>query len=148
MYGATVQNICTERIFFLKHLIVAGRYRHSGILAFWSIVLVGYRVLTPLIPVPDWFQHQLFSFRYQLWTGCCTLQHLIFVPAFLLSFSPIGRFSSVHCKFNGRLSGQFSGSQAAFGTRHKSQSAIESTTIFLKRVTGRIFTISDFMEAN
>jgi hypothetical protein len=103
-----------------QHLIVARhrhgcrchRYRHSGIHSF-----VGYRSIL----VPDWVH--LFHYRTcssisffhsgTSWTGCCTLQDQIFVK---LTFSPIFRFSSVHCIFNGRLSGQFSGSQASFGT--------------------------------
>ncbi len=98
-----------------RHRCRCHRYRHSDIHSFSRV---------PEHSGTDWvhlFQYRTgsgISFFHSGtgWTGCCTLQHQIFVPSFLLSFSPIGRFSSVQytSTFNGRLSGQFSGSQAVF----------------------------------
>ncbi len=117
-----VQIICTERIFLptfdrrwasLRH---RRRYRHSGILA--SIVLVGYRTGSTYSST-GLFPALIFFFR-------CRLDWMLYppasnfcssFPAFLLSHWSIFQCTLYNkCLFNGRLSGQFSGSQAAFGT--------------------------------
>ncbi len=69
---------------------------------------------------------------------------------FLLSFALIGRyFSAYWTYFHGRLSEKFSGSQAAFGTTFRvTRGSRKAGTSTLKRVTGRIFTITVVMEAS
>jgi hypothetical protein len=60
---------------------------------------------------------------------------------FRLSFVLIGRFSPAFMQ--GRLSEQFSGSHAAFGTIFRVTGGCRKAgTSFLKRANGRIFTIS------
>jgi hypothetical protein len=79
------------------------------------------------------------------------MPHQISVPAFLRS--PWLIFSFVLYKYiQGRLSEQFSESQADLGTTFRDTSGYQKAgTSSLKRVTGRIFTItivSDFIEAS
>ncbi len=103
--------------------------------------LVGYRTgstysSTGLVPA------LAFSFRYRL-------NRMLYPPPlnFCSSFPAVllSHWSIFRCTlyiFNGRLSEQFSGTtlRGTIGYR-------KAGTSFLKRVTGRIFIISDFMEA-
>jgi hypothetical protein len=70
---------------------------------------------------------------------------------FRISFALIGRYFPVYCTvyIHGRLSEIFSGSRAPFGTTFRVTRGYRTAgTSSLKRVTGRIFTITVVMEAS